>query len=146
MFLEHLLKSAPEWLTSIGKNQTTKCQVMISRHLQSGVHTNLAQVKDDTRLFYVAGALSTSGVKRENSEKVGEVVWDWCLESLNIRLRNWAFIQYRCWKVAEDDRHLDPCTARKTVTNKAGKGSRDKPRGAKGQRWGFRQKQNCYLR
>lgn len=40
---------------------------MISRHLPSGVHTNFAQVKDDTRLFYVARALSISGVKRERT-------------------------------------------------------------------------------
>lgn len=49
---------------------------MISRHLKFGVHTNLAQVKDNTRLFHAVGALSMSGIKRENSKKVGEVVWD----------------------------------------------------------------------
>lgn len=118
-------------------------QVMISGDLQFGGHTNLAQVQDSTRLFHVVGALSMSEIKRENSEKAGEVVWGWCLESLNARLRGWAFIHYRWWKVTEDGCHPDPRIVRTTVTTKPGKGSRDEPRGTKGQRRGFKEKQNC---
>lgn len=116
-------------------------QVMTSGDLQFGGHTNLAQVQDSTRLFHVVGALSTSGIKRENSEKVGEVVWGWCLESLNARLRGWAFIHYRWWKVTEDGCHLDPRITRTTNRNyQARKGKQRRAQRHKGPEVRFQRK------
>lgn len=83
-----MLKSSPALVPSAEKNKTNKSQVMISRDLQFGCQANPAQVKGDTRLLRVAGALGMSGIKRKQSEKVEEVVCDQRLESVNARQRN----------------------------------------------------------
>lgn len=65
---------------------------MISRVLQFGGRTNPVQVKGNTGLTRVSGALGVPGVETEKREEFGGSVWDPHLESLSARLSGLDFI------------------------------------------------------